>query len=92
MTVDPEELRRRAEELGIEFFFAQFVDMYARPSAKLVPAANWDSLITDGAGFAGFAAGEIGQAPTTRTSARSRTSTASRRCRGSRTWLVSPAM
>jgi glutamine synthetase len=63
VTVDPQELRRRAEELGIEFYFAQFVDMYARPSAKLVPAAYWDDLITDGAGFAGFAAGEIGQGP-----------------------------
>ena len=63
MTVDPQELRRRAEELGIEFYFAQFVDMYARPSAKLVPAACWDDLITEGAGFAGFAAGEIGQSP-----------------------------
>jgi glutamine synthetase len=63
VTADPQELRRRADELGIEFFFAQFVDMYARPSAKLVPASNWDSLINDGAGFAGFAAGEIGQGP-----------------------------
>ena len=63
MTVDPQELRRRAEELGIEFYFAQFVDMYARPSAKLVPASCWDDLINEGAGFAGFAAGEIGQSP-----------------------------
>jgi len=63
MTVDPQELRKRAEDLGIEFYFAQFVDMYARPSAKLVPAEHWDSLVTDGAGFAGFAAGEIGQGP-----------------------------
>ncbi len=63
MTVDPQDVRARADELGIEFYFAQFVDMYARPSAKLVPAACWDDLITDGAGFAGFAAGEIGQGP-----------------------------
>src|SRR5439155_1271372 len=58
-----EEIRRLAQERGIEFYFAQFVDMYARPSAKLVPAAELDGLVTDGAGFAGFAAGEIGQAP-----------------------------
>jgi glutamine synthetase len=63
VTVDPQDVRARADELGIEFYFAQFVDMYARPSAKLVPAACWDDLITDGAGFAGFAAGEIGQGP-----------------------------
>jgi glutamine synthetase len=58
-----EDVRRESQERGIEFYFAQFVDMYARPSAKLVPAANLDDLVTDGAGFAGFAAGEIGQSP-----------------------------
>jgi glutamine synthetase len=58
-----DEIRSRSEEIGIEFYFAQFVDMYARPSAKLVPAANLDDLVADGAGFAGFAAGEIGQLP-----------------------------
>lgn len=60
-TVD--DVRRISEERGIEFYFAQFVDLYARPSAKLVPAANLDDLLAEGAGFAGFAAGEIGQAP-----------------------------
>src|SRR5207302_10894096 len=58
-----EEVRKIAEGRGVEFFFAQFVDMYGRPSAKLVPAANLDDLANDGAGFAGFAAGEIGQMP-----------------------------
>jgi glutamine synthetase len=58
-----EEIRRISTERGIEFYFAQFVDMYARPSAKLVPAANLDDLVREGAGFAGFAAGEIGQVP-----------------------------
>jgi glutamine synthetase len=51
---------------GVEFVFAQFVDMYARPSAKLVPVGSreaFDGLLAEGAGFAGFAAGEIGQAP-----------------------------
>jgi len=58
-----DEVKARAQSDGIEFYFAQFVDMYARPSAKLVPASNFDSLMTEGAGFAGFAAGEIGQVP-----------------------------
>jgi glutamine synthetase len=58
-----EDIRARSQELGVEFYFAQFVDMYARPSAKLVPAACLDDLVTEGAGFAGFAAGEIGQLP-----------------------------
>jgi glutamine synthetase len=61
LTVD--DIRSRSEDLGVEFYFAQFVDMYGRPSAKLVPAAYLDDLVSDGAGFAGFAAGEIGQLP-----------------------------
>jgi glutamine synthetase len=64
-TVAPtiEDVRRLSKERGVEFYFAQFVDMYARPSAKLVPAVHLDDLVTEGAGFAGFAAGEIGQVP-----------------------------
>jgi glutamine synthetase len=58
-----ESIRKETAERGIEFFFAQFVDLYARPSAKLIPAAHLDDLVADGAGFAGFAAGEIGQVP-----------------------------
>jgi glutamine synthetase len=58
-----DEVRKAAADRGVEFFFAQFVDMYGRPSAKLVPAQNLDDLVSEGAGFAGFAAGEIGQVP-----------------------------
>ena len=58
-----EEIRQIVQERGVEFFFAQFVDLYGRPSAKLVPAASLDDLVREGAGFAGFAAGEIGQVP-----------------------------
>src|SRR3954451_1602741 len=63
--IDPriEEVKKIAKGRGVEFFFAQFVDMYGRPSAKLVPAANIDDLANDGAGFAGFRAGEIGKRP-----------------------------
>ena len=60
-----EDIRKESEQRGIEFYFAQFVDMYARPSAKLVPVGSreaFDGLLGDGAGFAGFAAGEIGRA------------------------------
>jgi len=58
-----DEVRRLAREGGIEFLFAQFVDMHAKPNAKLVPAHHLDDLLSDGAGFAGFAAGDIGQGP-----------------------------
>src|SRR5438093_1570398 len=65
VATDPrlEEVRTIAQGRGVEFFFAQFVDLYGRPSAKLVPAENLASLVDEGAGFAGFAAGEIGQLP-----------------------------
>jgi glutamine synthetase len=58
-----EAVKKRAEADGIEFFFAQFVDMNAKPSAKLVPMSNFEAMVTEGAGFAGFAAGPIGQSP-----------------------------
>src|SRR2546428_5384648 len=58
-----EDVRKEITDRGVEFLFAQFVDMYAKPSAKLVPATHLDDLFADGAGFAGFAAGEIGQGP-----------------------------
>src|SRR3984893_17900378 len=58
-----DDVRTIVQERGIEFLFAQFVDMHGKPSAKLVPAHHLDDLLTDGAGFAGFAAGDIGQGP-----------------------------
>jgi glutamine synthetase len=58
-----EQVRKLLQERGVEFVFAQFVDLYGRPSAKLVPVASLDDLVREGAGFAGFAAGEIGQVP-----------------------------
>ena len=58
-----DDVRKRVEKDGIEFLFAQFVDMHGKPSAKLVPASNLEGLLTEGAGFAGFAAGPMGQTP-----------------------------
>ena len=60
---DHAQLRKQAERDGIDFFFALFVDMHGKPCAKLVPAASFDTLMEEGAGFAGFAAGPMGQTP-----------------------------
>jgi glutamine synthetase len=61
---DPrDDLKQRAAEDGIEFFFAMFVDMHGKPCAKLIPASSFDVLMDGGAGFAGFAAGPMGQSP-----------------------------
>src|SRR4051795_13369852 len=58
-----DDVRAYVREHKIQFLFAQFVDMHAKPNAKLVPATHLDDLLTEGAGFAGFAAGDIGQRP-----------------------------
>jgi glutamine synthetase len=58
-----EDVRKQIKDRGIEFLFAQFVDMWGKPSGKLIPASHLDDLFNEGAGFAGFAAGEIGQGP-----------------------------
>jgi glutamine synthetase len=58
-----EDLRARATEDGIEFFLAMFVDLHGKPCAKAVPMSSFDLLMDGGAGFAGFAVGDIGQSP-----------------------------
>jgi glutamine synthetase len=58
-----EDVKKEIAARGIEFLFAQFVEMYGKPNAKLVPASHVDDLFAEGAGFAGFATGEIGQGP-----------------------------
>jgi glutamine synthetase len=58
-----DELRSRLEEDRVEFLFAMFVDMHGKPCAKMVPVEALDVLMGGGAGFAGFAAGAMGQSP-----------------------------
>src|SRR3954463_6761957 len=48
---------------GIRFILATFVDMTGKPCAKLVPVEAVEMLETEGVGFAGYAAGAIGQRP-----------------------------
>ena len=63
--------------------------MHARPSAKLIPAAHLDDLVSDGAELRA-AAGEIGQVPADPDIAAIPDRRASRRFRGRRTWRASP--
>ena len=65
MTLEEEKdwLRDRAASDGIKFFMAMFVDMHGKPCAKLVPASSLEMLLSTGAGFAGFAVGDMGQSP-----------------------------
>ena len=48
---------------GVEYFLCSFVEMSGIPKAKLVPASAIDDMVAEGAGFAGFAAGDVGQGP-----------------------------
>jgi glutamine synthetase len=56
-------LSQRVAEEGIRFILATFVDMTGKPCAKLVPAEAVGMLENEGVGFAGYAAGAIGQQP-----------------------------
>ncbi len=58
-----DDVARIVQDEGVEFLFAQFVDLHGKPSAKLVPATHLEALMRDGAGFAGAAAGAIAQTP-----------------------------
>ena len=51
------------EERGIEFFLCSFVEMSGAPKAKVVPATHLEDMAQGSAGFAGFAAGDMGQGP-----------------------------
>jgi glutamine synthetase len=58
-----ETLAERAAADGIRFILATFVDLVGKPCAKLVPVEAVTMLAEDGVGFAGFAAGLLGQRP-----------------------------
>lgn len=61
MTLD--EVKTMVQEIGIEFFLCSFVEMAGAPKAKVVPATQLEDMAQNGAGFAGFAAGAMGQKP-----------------------------
>ena len=56
-------VRKIVKEKGIEFFLCSFVEMSGLPKAKLVPAEHLQDMAEGSAGFAGFAAGDMGQGP-----------------------------
>jgi glutamine synthetase len=58
-----DDVQKRVHDDGIDFIYAMFVEMHGKPCAKLVPVSALETLMTEGAGFAGFAAGPIGQDP-----------------------------
>ncbi len=58
-----EDIGAKVEADGVEFIYAMYVEMHGKPCAKLVPVGALEGLMADGAGFAGFASGPMGQDP-----------------------------
>jgi len=59
----PTEAKAFLKDNDIRFILAQFVDIHGVAKTKSVPADHLDMILTDGAGFAGFAAWGLGQGP-----------------------------
>jgi glutamine synthetase len=57
------DVKEQIKEKGVEYIFCSFVELSGAPKAKLVPVTHLDEMISEGAAFAGFAAGDIGQGP-----------------------------
>jgi glutamine synthetase type III len=49
------DLEAVAKERGIKYFLISYTDLFGSQRAKLVPAAAINTMLEDGAGFAGFA-------------------------------------
>ncbi len=58
-----EDLQKSLELQGIRFLFSSFVELTGTSKAKLVPITHLKDVVLNGAGFAGFAAGNLGQDP-----------------------------
>ena len=58
-----QEVAQVVHERGVEFFLCSFVEMSGALKAKVVPARHLEDMVQGSAGFAGFAAGDIGQGP-----------------------------
>jgi glutamine synthetase len=56
-------LASKAKADGVRFLLATFTTLTGKPCAKLVPVEAADALEGEGVGFAGYAAGAMGQQP-----------------------------
>jgi glutamine synthetase len=58
-----DEARKFCDDNNIRYVLAQFVDIHGAAKAKAVPVEHLDMVLTDGAGFAGFALWGFGMGP-----------------------------
>ncbi|MGA8149946.1 MAG: type III glutamate--ammonia ligase [Terriglobales bacterium] len=56
-------IKSQLAEKGVGYVFCSFVELTGAPKAKLVPVSHIEEFAEDGAGFAGFACGDVGQGP-----------------------------
>jgi glutamine synthetase len=59
----PAEAKKFLKDNNIKFILAQFVDIHGSAKAKAVPVEHLEMVLTDGAGFAGFALWGFGMGP-----------------------------
>ena len=57
------EAKKLLTDNDVKFVLAQFVDIHGVAKTKSVPAAHFEDILTDGAGFAGFAVWGMAQEP-----------------------------
>ncbi len=57
------EARTFLKENHVKYVLAQFVDIHGVAKTKSVPVSHFEDIISDGAGFAGFAVWGLGQEP-----------------------------
>ena len=57
------EAKKFLSDNKIKFILAQFVDIHGVAKTKAVPAGHLEDIVTDGAGFAGFAVWGLAQEP-----------------------------
>jgi glutamine synthetase len=61
--MNAEEAKSFLKENKVKYILAQFVDIHGVAKTKAVPVSHFDDILTDGAGFAGFAVWGMGQEP-----------------------------
>ena len=59
----PGEAQKFLQDNAVKFVLAQFVDIHGVAKTKAVPVSHFEDVLTDGAGFAGFAVWGLGQQP-----------------------------
>jgi len=61
--MNPAAAKKFLKDHQVKFILAQFVDIHGAAKAKAVPVEHLDMVLTDGAGFAGFALWGFGMGP-----------------------------